>query len=72
MNEFKIEKGIPLAPKRTGSELKHPFHLMELNDSVLVKTKKSTNLFQYAVRKYGYKFAQRKIDDNHVRVWRIK
>lgn len=74
MTEFKIEKGVPLPPKKSGGRgRKHPFYEMEVGDSVLVVGKERnivSGLVGNPSRKYGFKFATRAVEGG-VRVWRI-
>jgi hypothetical protein len=67
MNQPLIEKGVPI-PGR------FPFGQMEVGDSFVITTKRSTAAV--AARRYGdkhkMKFVTRKMPDGTVRCWRIE
>lgn len=74
---YKVEKGIPIPPKKTFS--KYPFAILEIGDSFLVPFKGNhsnpgllANRVGANCRRFvGKKFCYRIIEDG-VRVWRIE
>ena len=77
--EIKIEKGIPIPIKQTGSKL--PFEKMKVGDSFSLpyKTKNSSAAIHSSARKYcirhnlKWKFTARAFkEEKKVRIWRIK
>jgi hypothetical protein len=77
MSEFKIEKDIPLPPRKSssGRTAKYPWRWMEVGDSFLVPGLERASQFSgragKTARTLGIKIATRKVDGG-VRVWRIK
>ena len=75
MNEFTIEKGIPV-PKMTGAgrKTKYPFESMQVGDSFFVKDGTVKTLSR-SCGTYGKrlerKFASRTVDGG-ARVWRVE
>ena len=75
MNEFHIEKGIPV-PKMTGAgrKNKYPFDAMEVGDSFFIKDGKVKTLSR-SCGTYGKrlerKFTSRTVDGG-ARVWRVE
>jgi len=67
MNQPLIEKGVPI-PGR------FPFGQMEVGDSFVITTKRSTAAV--AARRYGdkhkMKFVTRKMDNGAIRIWRVE
>lgn len=70
---FSIDKGFPIpGPNAKGNNAKYPWAEMEVGDSFVMdrpQVHASKAAVGYA-RRHGWKFATRKIDDNHTRVWR--
>ena len=82
MSEFKIEKGIPLAPKRRPSKsTKYPWAEMEVGDSFFVPAEANVTRralsdrvqrsAAYAKKTLGRKFKLRS-DETGVRIWRTE
>lgn len=74
MEEFKIEKGIPVPARRPGNS-KYPFSSMEVGDSWLMTNTASragarSTAANIAKAKGGWKFVSRKEKDG-VRFWRV-
>lgn len=74
---FKIEKGVPMLPRKRGHRAKdYPFSQMSVGDSFFVKGVPRTVQNRLASSKakaqknLGFKFATRTTDDG-VRCWRI-
>lgn len=70
---FVIEKGVPLLDAdrqfgARGAKYKRPWHLMEVNDSVLVNRADIVSAFRYG-RQHGLTFTTRKIRQG-IRMWR--
>ena len=83
MNEFKVEKGIPV-PQIRGT-LVYPFENMEVGDSFLITVEEARNkntslkrvqsnlLADANRRKDGSKFTTRTmVDGSGIRCWRVK
>lgn len=70
---FKIEKGVPLPPKRSRGKTMYPFGQMEVGDSFAIPHKKFASAYKSLQNVPDYKgwFASRKLDDGTVRFWRI-
>lgn len=69
--ELKIEKGIPLPPKR-GTGFTTTLQKMKKGESVLIKGKLASNICNAARRAFGAgAYATRKEGDS-VRLWRVK
>jgi hypothetical protein len=74
---FKIDKGIPLPPRKTAVESKFQslFDSMEPGDSTLMSEEDTVSFYQCAKRKYPErKYASRKVQDEFgmKRVWRLE
>jgi len=81
MEEFKIEKNIPIPSKNPGSHKKYPFEKMEVNDSFIICDKYTKEeMARVSSRARGwsqywnkeYKFTLRKTEDNKIRIWIVK
>ena len=72
MEEFKIEKGVPVPPRNggRGAPEKYPFSSMEVGDSFLAPEKAQSST-QSAGKRLGMKFTSRKEADG-VRIWRVE
>lgn len=70
----KIEKGVPLPPKRTGRPgmETYPFREMKVGDSILLRTKTSAVQVTWA-KATGWKFTVRRLpeDGGKARIWRV-
>ena len=79
MNEYKIEKGIPIPVTKRGKAPYQTTLLMEIGDSVLIPLEEGKQMAQYNDyqrmtqwgRKNGRKFTGRLLADG-LRIWRIK
>lgn len=79
MSEFKIEKGIPLPPRRSthAARDKYGFTRMEVGDSIFFADAKPSAIRNVAYTaskdgaRMGRKFATRTVEGG-VRVWRVK
>jgi len=70
---FKIEKGVPVPPPKSGRYAKYPFAKMDIGDSFFASehpTKVRPAASWWANRHAGFKFQTRKEGDG-VRVWRV-
>ena len=68
--DYKIERNIPIPPRRYGKNDKYLFLLqMEIGDSVLAETRQLATAMSGRLKGAGYKFATRKVEGG-VRVWR--
>lgn len=65
--KFFIWKNIPFT-----SRSRYPFAEMEIGDSFVAPKKTQTRIWSLTQHLYPKKFASRKIDAEHVRIWRIK
>lgn len=72
MSEVKIEKNIPLPPKRNGHDprAKQMIEAMTLGDSIFLSDKKQRNHCVNVMRRCGYKATARAVEGGY-RVWRI-
>lgn len=69
---YKIESGIPVAPKAgAGRTAKYPWTDMKAGDSFFVPAKKSPPAPPKILTEQGQKFVSRRQGDGY-RVWRIK
>ena len=67
-DKIKIEKGIPIPPKRGG--MKYPWNKLEVGDSFIGgKDALTTSLYG---KRLGMVFASRKQADGTYRIWRVK
>ena len=81
MSEYKIEKGIPLAPKTQLRRSRYPFSQMEVGDSFFVPVEADVELgllhhrvhscASYMGKRLGRKFTTRS-NETGVRVWRTE
>ena len=79
MSEVKIDKDVPLPPKRCGlHHQKYPFATMEVGDSFFVPEYKPGKgggaLFHHWQKKLGHRYTSRKVEENGVvglRIWRF-
>lgn len=71
IEEYKIEKGIPVPPSRTSKDnLNELLHKMEVGDSITIKKSDDARIRQFAT--YNKKgFTIRKTPEGY-RTWRIK
>ena len=76
MDEFVIEKGIPVSARMgngNSGKSKYPFGRMEPGDSVVIHLSlKAVGSRLAPFRKRGIKLVARKIDENSSRVWRVE
>ena len=73
MNEFKIEKNVPI-PERFGRCKRYPFEKMEVGDSFLAPLDQIESARQssyYWARKHGRKYKTQR-QENGFRIWRIE
>jgi hypothetical protein len=70
--EYKIEKGIPIPPRRCGRKPRYPFGQMEIGDSVIVEIISGARAATTYGRRHGKKFQSEKQADGKYRVWRVK
>lgn len=71
MNEFKIEKGIPIPPRnRLAIGVAPTLRAMKVGDSVVLPKSTSTYIC-HSAKDAGIKVTQRRISDTEIRVWRI-
>jgi hypothetical protein len=73
VSDFVIEKGIP-TPERKAQQTRYPFPQMDVGDSFVVPQEVIENVrmaASQAARRKGLKFATRRIDAAHYRVWRL-
>jgi hypothetical protein len=69
--QFKIEEGIPIPPgKLRCSKLLETIRQMKPGDSFVCPRTEQVQL-GYLSRRENVKFASRKIDETHIRVWRV-
>lgn len=72
--EYKIEKGVPIPPKRTGREgrglLNITMRNMEVGDSILLPIRDARTKATTIARRIGIEITQRQVDDENARVWR--
>lgn len=69
--ELKIEKGIPLPPKR-GTNFTTTLHKMKAGESTLIKGKLASNICNAARRAFGAGAYVTRKEGNGVRLWRVK
>ena len=78
MTEIKIEKGIPMPPRKRGRPSKYPWVEFEINESFFVpangmplnRVQQRMNPSRFV--SFGRKFTSRQIpEEDGVRVWRI-
>ena len=70
-SEFKIEKAVPVPPKKGGGRApKYPYRDLEVGDSFFVPGIKTTGASD-AGKRLGLKFTQRRVDGG-MRVWRVE
>ena len=67
---FEIEKSIPLPPTGSGSGIVETLRSMDIEDSIVVPKNIQSNIYLHAARA-GIKVTSRKIDAEHIRVWRV-
>lgn len=71
--ELQIEKNVPLpAQRQKGSALVAALRAMTVGDSFLWPKVKRNHLSAYYIRFPEMKFSSRSVDEERVRVWRIK
>jgi len=67
MNNFEINKGIPL-PSVKGRPSPHPFRDMQVGDSIVSDTPVVTTKWQKLT---GFKFATRRVTEHGFEKWRV-
>ena len=73
-NSFTIDKNVPLPERKPGREAKYPFGEMEVGVSFEFPLHKRNSIAPAARmwgRRFGTKFATRKIDAETARCWRV-
>ena len=68
---IKIEKGIPIPPRRRGVPI-YPFKRMKINDSFVIPNDTRRNGLYHNAEQQGIKIRIVKINKNQLRVWRVK
>lgn len=72
MEEYKIEKGIPVGGKYRAGSWMGLAEKMSEGDSVLMDEVRKARGLAYAIKKLGGLSAVRKCDDDNYRVWRLE
>lgn len=65
---YVIEKGVPLPPKKRGSQ-SYPFIAMGVGDSFVASRSVFGSVGNFSKRNPGWKFATRTIESKKIRVW---
>tara|TARA_R110000796_G_scaffold31517_5_gene83532 strand:+ start:1811 stop:2029 length:219 start_codon:yes stop_codon:yes gene_type:complete len=71
--EIKIEKGIPIPHDRyRWGKWTLTLEAMEINDSIVLDTRRLAYEFTASGRRRGFSYKTRKLKDGTVRVWRTE
>ena len=67
---IKIERGIPIPPKRKRGSRKYPFDQMKIGDSILIGRKSQTSAYHYRIAHPEFRFTVRR-EGKGFRLWRV-
>ena len=70
---IEIEKGIPMPTRsRNSLEIAEAINKLEIADSFICPAKQRGNISYLFANCATRKFVTRKVDENHIRVWRVE